>query len=67
MGIDGANTDLAVLDRLYQELFVLNGSLSSADGVIFFKGASAFGPPANARSAFTSSTKALVYVSYGPA
>ena len=67
MRFDGANTDLAVFDGLYQEMFVLNGSLSSADGVIFFKGASAFGPPANAKSAFTSSTKALVYASYGPA
>ena len=67
MRFDVANTDLAVLDCLHEELFVLNGSLSPADGVIFFKGSSTFGPPGNARSAFTSSTKALVYVSYGPA
>jgi hypothetical protein len=39
MRFDGANTDLAVLDDLYEELFVLNGSLSSAEGVILRKGA----------------------------
>ena len=36
---DGKSADLALLDGLYEELFVLNGSLSSADAVIFRKDA----------------------------
>ena len=36
---DGKSANLALLDGLYEELFVLNGSLSSADAVIFCKDA----------------------------
>jgi len=67
MRFDGANPNIGVPAVFYEELFVLDGSLTTVDGTTFDKGAYAFCPPGSARPDFASAAKALVYVNYGPA
>jgi len=67
MRFDGDKINLSVPEVFYEEIYVLDGSLTTADGQTFAKGAYAFCPPDVARPSFATAKKALVYVNYGPA
>ena len=67
MRFDGDTINLSVPDVFYEEIFVLDGRLTTADGTTFGTGAYAFCPPGSDRPSFSSAKKALVYVNYGPA
>ena len=65
--LNGKKTDLGVPEGFYQELFVLQGSMTTRRGKVFRRGAYAFVPPGETRPDFKEASRALVYVNYGPA
>jgi glyoxylate utilization-related uncharacterized protein len=67
MRFDGNTVNLSVPEEFYEEIFVMDGRLTTTDGTTFNTGGYAFCPPGSARPDFSSAEKALVYVNYGPA
>ena len=64
--LPGAVQRRGVADGVYEETFVLEGTLTAEDGSICGEGSYSFRPPRAEAPSFESPDGALVYVNFGP-